>query len=153
MQIAANPHLSSVLLGKETQYVSMLQSQQRLRVLPTVQASFKPAAVWRQSYPADSQADELLLSSLLPRLPQIAWIKPAQVHRKHNSNCQVETLECVTSLMVKITNVLSWRHSCDFPARDEIFGISLEIPVLLNHTIMSAFSASGLWKGKQKVNL
>lgn len=55
MQIAANPHLSSVLLGEETQYVSALQSQQRRRVLPTVQASFKPAAVWRQSHPTDSK--------------------------------------------------------------------------------------------------
>lgn len=55
MQIAANPHLSSVLLVGETQYVSVLQSQQRRRVLPTVQASFKLEAVWRQSNPTDSK--------------------------------------------------------------------------------------------------
>jgi len=56
MQIAANPHLSSVLLGEETQYVSALQSQQRRRVLPTVQASFKPPAVWRQRHPTDGKS-------------------------------------------------------------------------------------------------
>lgn len=82
MQIVTNPHLSSVLLGEETQCVSALQSKQSQWVLPTIQSSFKPADMRMQSQTTDNKRQ---ISS--------CWASPVSMNKA--SPGTPRTLKCV----------------------------------------------------------